>query len=495
MTGEAGAGLGQELITTIGLEIHVELATRTKMFCGCPVAFGGEPNTRVCQVCLGHPGTLPVPNAEAIAYAAKIGMALGCAIAPSSIFHRKNYFYPDMPKNYQISQYDIPLCTGGAVAIETDGVPAAVGITRVHLEEDTGKSLHMGGGGRIHGADYSLEDFNRAGTPLVEIVTEPDMHSADQARAFATELRATLEALEVSDIRMEEGSMRFDANISMAPPGRLGAKVEVKNLNSLRSLHRALAYEEQRQREVLGDGGTIEQSTRHWDERAGVTRPLRTKEHAFDYRYFPEPDLVAIEPPADWLESIAASLPELPAARRRRFEEQFGLSAYDAGVLVASRPAAAYFEAAVAAGRKAEPKEVANWLANDLVGLLTKRGESIEACAIPPEHLAELVDLVAGGEISRLQGREVLDDMAAAGAGGPPPAAIVEKKGLRQLSGGDELAAVLDEVIAANPDVWARLRAGDTKPEGFLFGQVMRATKGQANPSAVRNLLKTRLDG
>lgn len=486
---------GDGLITTIGLEIHVELATRTKMFCGCPVAFGGEPNTRVCQVCLGHPGTLPVPNSEAIAYAAKIGMALGCAIAPSSIFHRKNYFYPDMPKNYQISQYDIPLCTGGALQVEVDGAETGVGITRVHLEEDTGKSLHMGGGGRIHGADYSLEDFNRAGTPLVEIVTEPDMHSADQARAFATELRAILEALEVSDIRMEEGSMRFDANISVAPPGRLGAKVEVKNLNSLKSLHRALGYEEERQREVLGEGGTISQSTRHWDERAGVTRPLRSKEHAFDYRYFPEPDLVAIEPRAEWLAAIAAGLPELPAARRRRFETQFGLSGYDAGVLVASRPLAAYFEAAVAAARTADAKEVANWLANDLAGLLSKQGETLEACGIPPQHLAQLVDLVSGGDISRVQGREVLDDMASAGSGGASPAAIVEKKGLRQVSGDDELSAVLDEVIAANPDVWARLQGGDTKPEGFLLGQVMRATKGQANPTAVRNLLKKRLDG
>ena len=482
---------GQRLVTTIGLEIHVELATATKMFCGCEVAFGGEPNTRVCQVCLGHPGTLPVPNEKAIANAVKIGLALGCSIAPSSIFHRKNYFYPDMPKNYQISQYDIPICLGGAVDVTTDDGTASVGITRVHLEEDTGKSLHMGGGGRIHGADYSLEDFNRAGTPLVEIVTEPDMTSADQARAFAQELRAILECLEVSDIRMEEGSMRFDANISLAPPGERGSKVEVKNLNSLRSLHRALAYEEQRQADVLGSGGTIEQSTRHWDEKAGITRPLRTKEHAFDYRYFPEPDLVAIEPAPGWLEEVARGLPELPAARRRRLVEDYGLSTYDAAVLVSARPVAAFFEVAAAIAEQADPKHIANWLTNDLLGLLAERGESVEDTLVVPEHLAALADLVAAGSISRAQGREVLETMAATGN---PPAAIVEERGLRQVSGRDELAAVVSEVIAGNADVVARIRAGDTKPTGFLVGQIMKATRGRANPAVVQDLLRELLN-
>jgi len=475
-----------ELLTTIGLEIHVELATRTKMFCGCPVAFGGDPNTRVCQVCLGHPGALPVPNGQAVANAAKIGMALGCTVARRSIFHRKNYFYPDMPKNYQISQYDIPLCLGGSVDVASGGATARIGITRVHLEEDTGKSLHVGGGGRIHGADHSLEDFNRAGTPLVEIVSEPDMTSADQARAFATELRAILECLEVSDIRMEEGSMRFDANISVAPPGELGAKVEVKNLNSLRSLHRALAFEEIRQREVLSAGGTIEQSTRHWDERGGVTRPLRTKEHAFDYRYFPEPDLVAIEPSERWLAGIEAQIPELPAARRSRFVAQYGLTDYDAGVLVGARPVAAFFEEAVGHSGGAEAKVVANWLANDLLGRLAERSEGIEQTVVTPAHLAALVDLVAAGSISGAQGKEVLGDMVATGRG---PAAIVEEKGLRQVSGRDELAAVVTQVLAANPDVAERVRAGDPKPVGFLVGQVMKVTKGQANPSVVQALL------
>ena len=281
--------MSDDLLTTIGLEVHVELKTNTKMFCGCPVGFGGEPNSRVCPVCLGHPGTLPTMNEKAVEYTTKIAMALGCDIAPRSLFHRKNYFYPDMPKNYQISQYDLPVGERGSLEVEVDGEFFTVGITRAHLEEDTGKSLHMGGGGRIHDADYSLEDFNRAGTPLVEIVSEPDITSPAIARAYATELRAILEYLGVSDVRMEEGSMRVDANISVAPPGERGKKVEIKNMNSLRSVYRALEYEERRQREVLRAGGTITQSTRHWDEKAAKTKELRTKEEAFDYRYFPEP--------------------------------------------------------------------------------------------------------------------------------------------------------------------------------------------------------------
>ena len=476
-----------DLETTIGLEIHVELATATKMFCGCPVAFGGEPNTRVCQVCLGHPGTLPVPNEKAIEAAARIGLALGCHIAERSIFHRKNYFYPDMPKNYQISQYDVPICSGGSLDITAGAGTVTVGITRAHLEEDTGKSLHMGGGGRIHGADYSLEDFNRAGTPLVEIVSEPDMHSPEEAQAFAKELRAILEVLEVSDIRMEEGSMRFDANVSVAPPGQRGTKVEIKNLNSLRSLYRALAYEEVRQREVLADGGTIEQSTRHWDEKAAVTRPLRSKEQAFDYRYFPEPDLVAIEPSATWLAGLERTIPELPPARRARFIAGYGLSAYDAAVLVGDRALAAFFEDAVRAAREAEPKVVANWLANDLVGRLAEADQALGESPVTPGALASLCDLVAQGAISGAQGKEVLAEMVASGG---DPVAIVDAKGLRQVSGRGELVGIVEAVIAANQDVADRVRAGDAKPIGFLVGQVMKASKGQANPGVVQTLLR-----
>jgi aspartyl-tRNA(Asn)/glutamyl-tRNA(Gln) amidotransferase subunit B len=483
--------LVDDLVTTIGLEIHCELATATKMFCGCEVGFGGEPNTRVCQVCLGHPGTLPVPNERAVAYAVKIAVALGCDIAPTSIFHRKNYFYPDMPKNYQISQYDIPLGLKGVLEVTTDGGTRAIGITRVHLEEDTGKSLHMGSGGRIHDATYSLEDFNRAGTPLVEIVTEPDMTSPEEGRAFAQELRSILEYLGVSDVRLEEGSMRFDANISVAPPGERGAKVEVKNLNSLKSLHRALAYEEVRQREVLSRGGAIDQSTRHWDERSGVTRPLRTKEHAFDYRYFPEPDLVPIKPSPEWLEAVTSGIPELPPARRRRFITDYGLTPYDASVLVASRAAADFFEDAAAAG-DIEPKQVANWLANDLLGRLAERGEDLETTKVAPHALGALVGLVAGGSISGAQGKVVLDEMLESGR---QPAEIVEERGLKQVSGRSELEAVVAGVLAANPDVVARIRNGDAKPQGFLVGQIMKATKGQANPAVVQELLKEMLQG
>src|SRR2546427_1682156 len=489
---DAVNGLLNGLVTTIGLEIHCELATATKMFCGCRVGFGGEPNTRVCQVCLGHPGTLPVPNEQAVAYAIRIAMALGCDIAPSSIFHRKNYFYPDMPKNYQISQYDIPLGLKGVLEVTTDAGTRAVGITRVHLEEDTGKSLHMGSGGRIHDATYSLEDFNRAGTPLVEIVSEPDMGSPEEGRSFAQELRSILEYLGVSDVRLEEGSMRFDANISVAPPGERGAKVEVKNLNSLKSLYRALAHEEVRQREVLGGGGTIDQSTRHWDERSGVTRPLRTKEHAFDYRYFPEPDLVPIKPSPAWLEAITSAIPELPPARRRRFIADYGLTPYDANLLVASKAAAGYFENAAAAAGDVEPKLVANWLANDLLGRLSERGEDLETTRVTPPALGALVSLVAGGSISGGQGKAVLDEMLASGR---PPAEIVEEKDLRQVSGRSELEAVVTGVLAANPDVVERIRGGDTKPQGFLVGQIMKATKGQANPSVVQQLLKEMLQG
>ena len=480
------------LLTTIGLEIHSELATSTKMFCGCPVGFGGEPNTRVCQVCLGHPGTLPVPNEQAVAYAIRIGLALGCEIAPTSIFHRKNYFYPDMPKNYQISQYDIPLGLRGSLDVTTDAGTRSIGITRVHLEEDTGKSIHVGGGGRIHGADYSLEDFNRAGTPLVEIVTEPDMTSPEEGRAFAQELRSILEYLGVSDVRLEEGSMRFDANISVAAPGERGAKVEVKNLNSLRSLYRALAYEEVRQRQVLAEGGVIEQSTRHWDERSGVTRPLRTKEDAFDYRYFPEPDLVPLKPSPGWLQAITGEIPELPPARRRRFAADYGLPPQDAALLVASRPAADFFEEAAAAAQKAEPRHVANWLANDLLGRLAERGEDLSTASVDPRALAELTDLVAAGTISGTQGKEVLDAMLVTGRG---PAEIVEERGLRQVSGRSDLEAVVAQVIADNADVAERIRAGETKPVGFLVGQVMKATKGQANPGVVQDLLRDLLDG
>lgn len=481
-----------EFVTSVGLEVHVELKTATKMFCGCPAAFGGEPNTRVCPVCLGHPGTLPVPNERAVEFAAKIAMALGCEIAPRSIFHRKNYFYPDMPKNYQISQYDVPVGTDGVLEIEMEGTTRRIGITRVHLEEDTGKSIHVGGGGRIHEADYSLEDFNRAGVPLVEIVTEPDIGSPEEARIAAEELRSILEYLDVSDVKMEEGSLRVDANISVARAGERGTKAEVKNMNSMRSLQRALAYEEERQRRLLAEGGELEQATRHWDEKAGVTSPLRSKEYAFDYRYLPEPDLVPIEPSVEWLRQLREEIPELPASRRRRLIDEVGLTDYDARVLTASPATADLYDAAAAAAETADAKQVANWVANNLAGLLSERGEGLATLRVAPKSFARLVDLVAAGEITAAQGKDVLAGMLDSGG---DPSSIVAERGLRQVSDRAELEKVVDEVIAANPEVAERIRAGEEKPFGFLVGQVMKATRGQGNPELVNELLRERLRG
>lgn len=475
-------------VTTIGLEIHVELHTATKMFCGCPVGFGGEPNSRVCPVCLGHPGTLPVPNERAIEFTEKIALALGCEVAPRSIFHRKNYFYPDMPKNYQISQYDIPVGSRGVVEVEVEGVIHRVGITRVHLEEDTGKSVHMGGKGRIHGADYSLEDFNRAGTPLVEIVTEPDITSAEVAKVFAQELRTILEFLEVSDVKMEEGSLRVDANVSVAPPGERGVKLEVKNMNSMKSLHRALLFEEARLQTALEAGEEIVQATRHWDEKAGVTRIGRTKEFSEDYRYFSEPDLCPIEPSVEWLRQLREELPESPAERRKRFTDE-GLSTYDAGVLTSSKAVADFFERA-SGSSSAGAKPVANWIANDLMGLLSERSEDLSEASITPEALAALVDKVTDGALSKNQGKTALAEMLATGAS---VEAVIEKVGLAQVSDRGELEAAVDEALRTNPDIVERLKAGDRKPMGFLMGQIIKATKGKGNPAIINEILRERL--
>jgi aspartyl-tRNA(Asn)/glutamyl-tRNA(Gln) amidotransferase subunit B len=478
--------------TTIGLEVHVELKTDTKMFCGCPVGFGGEPNTRVCPVCLGHPGTLPVLNERAVEFSTKIAMALGCEVAAQSIFHRKNYFYPDMPKNYQISQYDLPIGVNGRLDVEVDGEVWPVGITRVHLEEDTGKSIHVGGGGRIHDAEYSLEDFNRAGTPLVEIVTDPDITSPLMARAFAAQLRGILESLEVSDVRMEEGSMRIDANISVAPPGERGAKAEIKNMNSLRSVLRALEYEQGRQRALLEQGATLDQSTRHWDEKSGQTKPLRSKEEAFDYRYFPEPDLVPVEPSVEWLRQLDEEIPELPSDRRRRFVEDLGLSDYDSAVLVSSKWLSDLYQSTLEAAKVADAKQVANWVANDLIGALPSGAAAEGDPQIDPMHLAELVDLVAGGTISKSQGQRVLLTMLKDGGS---PKVLVEAEGMKQVSDRRQLGDAVDEVIRANQEVASRIAGGDEKPFGFLMGQVMKATRGQGNPQVIKEMLREKLGG
>ncbi|MGH2753287.1 MAG: Asp-tRNA(Asn)/Glu-tRNA(Gln) amidotransferase subunit GatB [Actinomycetota bacterium] len=477
--------------TTIGLEMHVELSTRSKMFCGCAVAFGGEPNTRTCPVCLGMPGSLPVPNERAIEYTMLIGAALDCDIATYSLFHRKNYFYPDMPKNYQISQYDNPLGYKGSLEITGDFGTTRVGINRVHLEEDTGKSIHIGGSGRIADSTYSLEDFNRAGTPLVEIVSEPDIHSAEEARVFVTELRAVLEALGVSDVRMEEGSLRVDANVSVRPEGaeEFGAKVEVKNMNSVRSVARALEYEELRQREALDKGEVLVQETRHFDEKTGTTSSLRTKEFAFDYRYFPEPDMVPFEPAGAWVDSVIGKLPELPAARRERFAADYGLGDKDIEVLTSSRATGDWFErAATAYGGDA--KKVVNWIIADLYGLLNEAGMELGESKIAPEQLAALVRLVDGGTISGKQAKLVLAGMF---EGGEDPEKVAEEKGLRQVSDEGAIESAVDSVIAENADAADKVRGGNLGTIGFLVGQVMKKTKGQANPGMVNDLLRRKL--
>ena len=477
--------------TTVGLEIHVELATNSKMFCGCEVSFAGEPNSRTCPVCLGMPGTLPVPNERAIEHTMKIGLALNCHIAEHSLFHRKNYFYPDMPKNYQISQYDQPLCERGHLEISGDFGTTRVGITRVHLEEDTGKSVHMGGTGRIADSEYSLEDFNRAGTPLVEIVSEPDIRSAEEARVFVAELRSLLESLGVSDVRMEEGSMRVDANVSVRRRGEkeYGAKVEVKNMNSIRSVGRALEYEERRQRDALDAGETLIQETRHFDEKTGTTSSLRTKEFAFDYRYFPEPDLVPLAPAEDWIERVRASLPELPAARRERFVSEYGLGEADIAVLTASTKTADWFEAAATA-YGGDAKKVVNWIIADLYGLLNEAGLELHEARFTPAQLAGLITMIDEGKISGKQAKLVLAGMFESG---DDPEKVAADKGLEQVSDAGAIETAVDEVIAENADAADKVRAGQMNTLGFLVGQVMKKTRGQANPGMVNELLKKKL--
>ncbi|MEA2551237.1 MAG: aspartyl-tRNA(Asn)/glutamyl-tRNA(Gln) amidotransferase subunit [Actinomycetota bacterium] len=478
--------------TVIGLECHVELSTQTKMFCGCLVAFGSQPNTNVCPVCLGHPGSLPVPNQEAIRRIVTIGLALDCTIAPHSLFHRKNYFYPDMPKNFQISQYDLPICIGGHLDVDLpDGSTKRVGITRVHMEEDTGKTVHGSASGRIHDADSALIDYNRAGTPLVECVSEPDIRSPEEAGAYIRELRATLEALDVSDVRMEEGSLRCDANISLRPVGAeaFGTRVEIKNMNSIRSMERALTYEMSRQQKALENGDAIVQETRHWDEDAGATKSMRSKEEAFDYRYFPEPDLPPLDPDPAWVEELRAALPELPRARRERYAREFGVKPAVADVLVGDRLSSALFEETLALGADARP--AANWITQDLAGLRNKAPAGTPNL-VGGRHVADLVALVAEDRISGQSAKQALED---AFETGDPIADIVERKGLLQISDTGALGTIADKVLADNADAVAQFRSGKEGVIGFLVGQVMKASGGSANPKLAQDLLRERLNG
>jgi aspartyl-tRNA(Asn)/glutamyl-tRNA(Gln) amidotransferase subunit B len=478
--------------SVIGLECHVELSTDTKMFCGCRNEFGAPPNSNVCPVCLGLPGSLPVPNEKAIEYIVRIGLALDCRVAGESLFHRKNYFYPDMPKNFQISQYDLPICVEGHLDVEVDGRTRRVGITRVHMEEDTGKTTHMGRSGRIGQAGYALVDYNRAGVPLVEVVSDPDIRSPDEARVYFTELRATLDALGVSDVRMEEGSLRCDANISTRPVGstELGTKVEVKNLNSIRSLDRALRYEERRQREALDAGEALVQETRHFEEEAGSTHTLRSKEEAFDYRYFPEPDLPPLAPEARWVDGVGASLPELPAAMRARYESDHGLKPAQARILVSSTTTARFFEDVVGLGTDA--RAAANWITQDLAGLLNKSRIELDETKVTPQHIADLVRLVADGTVSQSAAKQVLEEVLETGDAAED---VVERRRLRQVTDTSALETWVDDAIAENPGPVAQYRGGKEGALNAVLGAVMKKSGGSADAKAVRELLLERLSG
>jgi aspartyl-tRNA(Asn)/glutamyl-tRNA(Gln) amidotransferase subunit B len=470
----------REYEPVIGLEIHVQLATRTKMFCGCELSFGEEPNTRTCPICLAHPGVLPVPNAEAVHYALMIGMALDCDVAPRSIFHRKNYFYPDSPKAYQISQYDIPLCTGGRLG--------DVRIHRVHLEEDAAKLVHAGSSGRIHGAESSVVDFNRGGTPLVEIVTEPDLRSAAEAADFGRLLQATLRRMGVSDVNMEEGSLRMDANVSIRPAGEatLGTKTELKNMNSFRFLERGIDAEIQRQEAIVAGGGEVEQETLHYDPQSGRLSSLRSKEEAHDYRYFPEPDLVPLAPTEEMLERARAALPELPAARAERLERELGLPG-DAAKLLAFRSELGDFYEAALSADGGDPRTLANWTTNELTARIGDGDPA--ATKLEPAAFARLVGMVTAKEVSASAGKEVLDVLVSEGG---DPAAVVESKGLGR-AGADELGAIVDRAIADNADAVEKIRAGKDAAIGAIVGAVMRETKGRADGGEVQRLIRERL--
>jgi aspartyl-tRNA(Asn)/glutamyl-tRNA(Gln) amidotransferase subunit B len=470
--------------TVIGLEVHAELLTRSKIFCGCSATFGAPPNTNVCPVCLGMPGVLPVLNRRVVEFAIRAGLATGCTVAAST-FARKNYFYPDIPKGYQISQYELPICARGGIDIVVDGTTKHVGLTRIHMEEDTGKNVHD-----AH-ASSSLVDFNRSGVPLLEIVSEPDMRTPVEAGAYLRTLRSILQYLEICDGNMEEGSFRCDANVSVRPQGSttFGTKVEIKNMNSFRAVEKAITYEIDRQERALADGERIVQETRHWDADREETRSMRSKESAHDYRYFPDPDLLDLTVDPVWIESIRATMPELPAARRARFERALGLSAYDADVLTQRKDVADYFEAGVAAGAPA--KDMANWTMTEILRIV--RDEKLDEALtirqwpVAAGQLASLIELVAAGTINRNTAKGLLPKLRGTTR---DPAALVQAEGLAQVSDRGALEAAVAEVVARCPEQIAQLRAGKDKVMGFLVGQVMKATGGKANAQLVQELFR-----
>lgn len=477
-----------EYEAVIGLEVHAELSTKSKIFCGCTTEFGGEPNTHVCPVCLGLPGTLPVINKKVVELAIKAGLALNCDIAQFSKFDRKNYYYPDLPKNFQTSQYDLPIAANGHLDIEIDGKQKRIGITRLHMEEDAGKLVHSGGG--IAEAEYSLVDYNRTGVPLAEIVSAPDLSSPEEARAYLDQLKGILEYTEVSDCKMEEGSLRCDANVSVRPKGssKLGTKTEVKNMNSFRALQRALEYEIQRQIEVLEEGGAVVQETRSWNEAKGITEVMRTKEDAHDYRYLPEPDLVPMKIDKDWVEKIRETLPELPLERKKRLMEEYGLPEYDAAIVTSSKKLADFFDAAVA--KYDDGKEVSNWVMGELLRLLNANNMEMDELLVTPEGLAKLLELQKEGTISGKIAKQVLEDMFKTGKSAEE---IVKEKNLIQISDTGELEGIIAEVMQNNPKSVEDYRNGKKQAIGFLVGQVMKQTKGKANPQLVNELLRKKL--
>lgn len=468
----------------IGLEVHAQMLTDTKIFCGCPATFGAEPNTQTCPVCIGMPGVLPVLNRKVLRHAIKTGLATNCRISSFSRFARKNYFYPDLPKGYQISQYELPICERGFIDIIVGGTAKRIGITRIHMEEDAGKNIHEGSG------NYSFVDLNRAGVPLMEIVSEPDMRSPQEAVEYMRKLRSILRYLGVCDGNMEQGSLRCDANISVRLVGEtsFGTRTEVKNINSFRFVEKALEYEIKRQIRVIETGGRVVQETRLWNPDRGITESMRGKEEAHDYRYFPEPDLVPVVIGKEMIDEISASLPELPDVRRERFVSEYNLPPSDSVLLVSEKPLADWFEEAVKLG--GQPKAVANWVMGELMRLLNEDNKSIEDCPLEPGKLVEMLNLIDTGIISGKLAKAVFEEMYRTDKS---PESIVTEKGLVQISDSEELERTVDKIIARHPKEVERYRAGEEKLMGFFVGQIMKATKGKANPQIVNDLLKKKL--
>ena len=473
----------------IGCEVHVELKTKTKIFCSCPTDFGGEPNTHVCPVCLGLPGTLPVLNKKVLEYAIKAGLALNCEIAQFSKFDRKNYFYPDLTKAYQISQFDLPICKNGYIDIETDKGKKRIGITRIHMEEDAGKLVHQGN--TITTSAGSLVDYNRAGVPLIEIVSEPDMRSAEEVVEFLNSLKAIIEYTGVSDARMEQGSLRCDVNLSLRPVGQIafGTRAEIKNLNSFRSVERVIQYEINRQADILESGGKVIQETRTWDEGKGRTYSLRSKEDSDEYRYFPEPDLPPVIVMEDYIEKLRAELPEMPKEKRRRMIEKDGLPEYDAGIITASKALVDFYDAVHT--HYGDAKKISNWIMGELLAKVNAEGIELNALKIQPEQMAALLKLVDSGEISGKIAKKVFAEMFETGNN---PGDIIKKQGLMQISDETALKTMIEQVVETNPKSVEDYKAGKTKALGFLVGQIMKQSRGQANPAVINRLLVEKLN-